>query len=168
VKHQFMLIAAAIAAVCGASETPAQTQAPAPPPDYGLAIDYAHARIAADAAMAASKAMNLGSDIAIVGPAGELILFEKMDGTLLASVDISQAKAHTAVAFKRPSKAFRDLVDAGTNYVLAMPDTIPSEGGVPIIVGGKIIGAIGVSGGNGTQDGAVAKAGADAVAAAAK
>ena len=79
-----------------------------------------------------------------------------------------QAKAHTAIAFKRPSKAFCDLVDAGTNYVLAMPDTIPSEGGVPIIVGGKIIGAIGVSGDTGAQDGAAAKAGADAVPAAAQ
>jgi uncharacterized protein GlcG (DUF336 family) len=133
-----------------------------------LAIDYAHARIAADAAIAASKKNNLGSAVTVVGPAGELILFEKMDGTQLASVNISQAKAHTAVAFKRPSKAFRDLVDAGTNYVLSMPDTIPSEGGVPIIVGGKIIGAIGVSGGTGTQDGAAAKAGADAVSAAEK
>lgn len=168
----------AIIAVCSTTGLRAQTAAPAEsaagapaaaaprPLDYGLAINDAQARIAVDAAVAQSKKMGLGSCITIVGPAGELIFFERMDGTQLANVSISQAKAHTAVAFKRPSKVFRDLVDKGTNYVLSMPDTIPSEGGLPLVVGGKIIGAIGVSGGTGTQDGLAAKAGADALAAA--
>jgi glc operon protein GlcG len=100
---------------------------------------------------------------AIVGPAGELVYFEKMDGTQLASVEISQGKARTAVMFRRPSKAFADQYAAGNTAFMTFPEKpVASEGGVPITVNGKIIGAIGASGGTGQQDGLAAAAGASA------
>jgi len=84
---------------------------------------------------------------AIVGPAGELVYFEKMDGTHLASVEIAQAKARTAVLFRRPCKVFADQYTAGNRAFTTFPERpVASEGGVPIIVNGKIIGAIGASG----------------------
>ena len=99
--------------------------------------------------------------IAVVGPAAELVYFEKMDGAQLAAADLAQAKARTSVLFRRPSKAFADQFAAGNTSFLSYPEKpVASEGGLPIIVGGKIIGAIGVSGGTGQQDGAAALAGA--------
>ena len=83
---------------------------------------------------------------AIVGPAGELVYFEKMDGTQLASVEIAQGKARTAVLC-RPSKVFADQYAAGNRAFTTFPEKPVAEGGVPIIVNGKIIGAIGASGG---------------------
>ena len=100
----------------------------------------------------------------VVGPAGELVYFEKMDGTQLASIELSRAKARTSVRFRRPSKAFADQWAAGNTVFMTFPEKpIASEGGIPIVVNGKIIGAIGASGGTGQQDGAAAKAGATAV-----
>src|SRR5205823_5094050 len=93
----------------------------------------------------------------------ELAYFEKMDGTQLASADISQGKARTAVMFRRPSKVFADQFAAGNTAFLTFPEKpVASEGGVPITVDGKIIGAIGASGGTGQQDGLAAAAGAGA------
>jgi glc operon protein GlcG len=98
-----------------------------------------------------------------VGPAAELVYFEKMDGTQLASTEIAQGKARTAVLFRRPSKAFADQYAAGNTTFLTFPEKpVASEGGVPIVVNGKIVGAIGASGGTGQQDGLTAAAGAAA------
>jgi uncharacterized protein GlcG (DUF336 family) len=84
---------------------------------------------------------------AIVGPSGELVYFEKMDGAQLASVEIAHGRARTAVLFRRHSKAFADQYRAGNRAFTTFPETpVASEGGVPIIVNGKIIGAIGASG----------------------
>jgi glc operon protein GlcG len=92
-----------------------------------------------------------------------LVYFEKMDGTQLASAEISQGKARTAVMFRRPSKVFADQFAAGNTAFLTFPEKpIASEGGIPITVNGKIIGAIGASGGTGQQDGIAASAGANA------
>jgi uncharacterized protein GlcG (DUF336 family) len=102
--------------------------------------------------------------IAVVGPAGELVYFEKMDGTQLASTELSQGKARTAVLFRLPSKAFADQYAAGNSVFMTWPEKpVASEGGVPIILNGKIIGAIGASGGTGQQDGIAAMAGANVV-----
>ncbi|MBZ5699593.1 MAG: heme-binding protein [Acidobacteriia bacterium] len=102
--------------------------------------------------------------IAILDDGGNLIYLERMDETQLASIEIAKGKAHTALAFKRPTKAMEDIVAGGRNAILAFPGIIPVEGGLPLIADGKIIGAIGVSGGTSPQDGTVAKAGADALA----
>jgi glc operon protein GlcG len=137
---------------------------PAPRPDYGLPITNEQAKTVAAAALAEAKKNNWRPmAISIVGPAGELVYFEKMDGTQLASTELSQGKARTAVMFRLPSKAFADQYAAGNTVFLTFPEKpVASEGGIPIIVSGKIIGAIGVAGGTGQQDGATATAGANA------
>lgn len=140
----------------------AVAQAPANP-DYGPAISNEQARAVAAAAIGEAKKNGWRIAIAIVGPAGELVYFEKMDGAQLAAADLAQGKARTSVLFRRPSKAFADQFAAGNTSFLSYPEKpVASEGGLPIIVGGKIIGAIGVSGGTGQQDGAAALAGAGA------
>src|SRR5262245_58935670 len=101
--------------------------------------------------------------ISIVGPAGELVYFEKMDGAQLASTELAHGKARTAVLYRLPSKAFYDQYSAGiTNFMTFPEKPVASEWGVPILVNGKIIGAIGASGAAGYQDSAVATAGATA------
>jgi glc operon protein GlcG len=138
----------------------AVAQAPANP-DYGLPISIEQARAVAAAAVGEAKKNGWRIAIAVVGPAAELVYFEKMDGAQLAAADLAQAKARTSVLFRRPSKAFADQFAAGNTSFLSYPEKpVASEGGLPIIVGGKIIGAIGVSGGTGQQDGAAALAGA--------
>jgi glc operon protein GlcG len=131
------------------AQQPAPSPAPlAPPADYGPPITNEQAKTVAAAALAEAKKSNSPMAFAIVGPAGELVYFEKMDGTQLASVEIAQGKARTAVLFRRPSKAFADQYAAGNRAFTTFPEKpVASEGGVPIIVDGKIIGAIGASGG---------------------
>ena len=118
----------------------------------------------AAAAFGEAKKNNWRMAFTIVGPTGELVYFEKVDGTQHASIDISRAKARTAVFFRRPSKAFADQYAAGNTAFSTFPEQpVASEGGVLIISNGKIIGAIGASGGTGQQDGVAAMAGAGAV-----
>jgi len=121
------------------------------------------AKAVAAAAFAEAKKNNWRMAFAIVGPAGELVYFEKMDGTQMASVMIAQGKARTAVMFRRPSKTFADQYAAGnTAFTTFTEQPVASEGGIPIVVSGKIIGAIGASGGTGQQDGVAAAAGVSA------
>jgi glc operon protein GlcG len=158
-------IGSALALGCTAlAQQPAPSPAtPTPPADYGTPITNEQAKTVAAAALAEAKKNNWRMAFAIVGPAGELVYFEKMDGTQLASGEISQSKARTAVLFRRPSKAFADQYAAGNTAFTTFPEKpVASEGGVPIIVNGKIIGAIGASGGTGQQDGMAAAAGASA------
>ena len=100
--------------------------------------------------------------ITILDDGGNMIYQERMDDAQLASIQISQGKAHTALAFKRPTKALEDAIGGGRNALLSLSGAVLVEGGLPLIVDGKVIGAIGVSGGTSAQDGTVAKAGADA------
>jgi uncharacterized protein GlcG (DUF336 family) len=104
--------------------------------------------------------------VAVVGPDGYLAYFEKIDGTQNASVLLAQAKARTSALYRRPSKVFADQFAAGNTGFMSFPDEarpIASEGGIPIVLNGKLIGAIGASGGTGQQDGVAAAAGAAAV-----
>jgi glc operon protein GlcG len=141
-----------------------QAQAPAPPPPYGAPIGLADAKKAAAAAAAeVAKAGSAPDAIAIVDHGGFLIYFERMDNTQLGSVEIAIEKARSAALFRRPTKVFEDALAGGRNAILALHGAVPIEGGVPIISGGKIVGAIGASGGTAPQDGQVAKAGADAI-----
>ncbi len=145
------------------AQQPAPAPAPGPPAEYGAPITNEQAKAVAGAAFAEAKKNNWRMAIAIVGPAGELVYFERMDGTQLASAEISQGKARTAVLFRRPSKAFADQYAAGNTAFTTFPEKpVASEGGLPIIVNGKIIGAVGASGGTGQQDGVTAAAGASA------
>jgi uncharacterized protein GlcG (DUF336 family) len=103
--------------------------------------------------------------IAIVDTAGDLVYFEKMDDTQVGSVQIAQAKARSAARFKRATKVFQDGLAAGGVglRLLALEGAVPVEGGIPLVSGGKIVGAIGASGGTSEQDGVVAQAGASAL-----
>ena len=97
--------------------------------------------------------------IAIVDDGGHLIYLERMDGTQVASVIVAQEKAQCAITFKRPTKALEDAVAGGRIVVMKLAGAIPVEGGVPIVVDGEFLGAIGVSGATSAQDGQVAAAG---------
>jgi uncharacterized protein GlcG (DUF336 family) len=157
--------AAAITAGAAAQQQP---QAPVPeqmPFDipYGQAITLEHARKVAEAARAEAMKHNWKMNIAVVGPGGDLKYFERMDDAQLASVDISQDKARAAARFRRPTKAFFDAVESGHPFIMGLRGVVPSEGGFPLVEGGKLIGAIGCSGGTGAQDGVTCKAGADTV-----
>jgi len=138
-----------------------QAQAPAPPPPYGAPISLEDAKKVAAAAVAeVAKAGSAPDAIAIVDHGGYLIYFERMENTQLGSVEIAIEKARSAALFRRPTKVFEDALAGGRNAILALHGAVPIEGGVPIISGGKIVGA---SGGTAPQDGQVAKAGADAI-----
>lgn len=149
------------------AETPAATPATPPgPPEYGLPINSEQARAVATAALAEAKKNNWRIAVAIVGPDGTLIYFEKMDGTQNASFLLANAKARTAALFRRSTKEFVDHFTAGNVAFMTFPDEArptASEGGLPIIAGGKIVGAIGVSGATGQQNGVAASAGIGAV-----
>jgi len=103
--------------------------------------------------------------IAVVDPAGDLVYFEKMDNTQAASAAIAIDKARSSARFKRPTKAMQDVLAAGGEGLrfLVLQGAIPAEGGVPIVMDGKIVGAVGASGGAGNQDAQTAGAGAAAV-----
>jgi glc operon protein GlcG len=150
------------AAIAQQPPVPATTP-PAAPVDYGPPITNEQAKAVAAATFAEAKKNNWRMAFTIVGPAGELVYFEKMDGAQLASTEIAHGKARTSVMYRRPSKAFADQYAAGNTAFMTFPEKpVASEGGVPIVVNGKIIGAIGVSGGTGQQDGVAAAAGASA------
>jgi len=146
-----------LAALVGA---PVFAQLPNP---YGMSITDDAAKKIAALSIAEAKKNNWKMAIAIVDISGDLVYFEKIDGTQAASVQIAQDKARSAARFKRPTKALQDVLAAGGAglRLLALEGAVPVEGGLPIIMDGKIVGAIGASGGSSEQDGQTAKAGAD-------
>ena len=151
------------AAVRAQAQSPAPPT-PAPPPPYGAPINLADAKKAVDAAVAEVAKVGSAPDaIAIVDHGGFLIYFERMDNTSLGAVENAINKARSAALFRRPTKVFEDALAGGRNAILALRGAVPIEGGVPIISSGKLVGAIGASGGTAQQDGQVAKAGADAI-----
>jgi len=159
------LILAVGAALAFLSVT-AYAQQPPPPPPYGPPITQEQAMKLAAATQA--EAVKLGQNvvIAIVGPAGDLIYFTKMDRAQYGSIDVALKKARTSAAFRRPTKAFEDGLAKGGGglSILLLPGVIASAGGIPIIIDGKIAGAIGVSGSPmGTIDAQAAQAGLDAL-----
>jgi glc operon protein GlcG len=163
-----MIGAAILAAAPVQAQQPAPPAAPASPPapEYGLPISTEQAKAAATAALAEARKNNWRMAVSVVGPEGSLIYFEKMDGTQNASFSLATAKARTSALFRRSSKVFVDQFAAGNVAFMTFPDDArptASEGGLPIIIEGKIIGAIGISGGTGAQNGVAATAGVNAV-----
>jgi uncharacterized protein GlcG (DUF336 family) len=161
-------ISAAIALgnVSAFAQAPAPAAAPPPLLDYGPNITLEQTMKAGQAALAEAKKMNLNEGIAVVDTAGRLVYFTKMDNSRAAAVELGQHKARTAAMYKLPSKAYEERVAAGGVgvTVLTLDGVIASAGGIPIVMGGKIIGAIGVGGGpNGNVDSQVAQAGIDAL-----
>jgi uncharacterized protein GlcG (DUF336 family) len=118
----------------------------------------------ADAAQAEATRNKWNVVIAVVDAGGYLVHLRRLDDTQLGSVAVAQEKAKSAVLFRRPTKAFADAVASGRTSVLRLPGAIPIEGGIPLLAGNQVIGAIGVSGVTSEQDGQVAQAGARALA----
>jgi uncharacterized protein GlcG (DUF336 family) len=129
---------------------------------YGLPIDIATAKRIAAAATAEAGRQGWLMAIAIADPNGDLVYFEKMDATQIGSIQVAIAKARSAAMYKRSTKVFENSLAAGGENlrVLGLEDAVPVEGGLPLLSDGKIIGAIGVSGGLAHEDGVVALAGA--------
>jgi glc operon protein GlcG len=132
-------------------------------PQYGTSVNHEQARKALAAAVAEARKQNLPMAVAVVDNAGQLVAFERMDNTQTGSIGVSQDKAVSSAMFRRPTKAFQDALAGGGAglRVLTLRNANAVEGGLPLVADGKIIGAIGVSGGSAEQDGVVAKAGSD-------
>ena len=131
-------------------------------PPYGAAINLETAKKVGAAAMAEARKNNWNVAVAVVDNHGMLIYYEMLDDTQTSSANLALEKARTSATFRRPTKEMEDGIAAGRTSILGLPGATPIEGGVPILVGGKMVGAVGVSGVNAAQDGIVAKAGADA------
>jgi uncharacterized protein GlcG (DUF336 family) len=138
---------------------------PAPPPahPHGPPITLEEARRVATAAEAQARKNGWCMAIAVAEPTGALVYFLKMDNTQYGSIKIAQAKAATAAQFRRPTKMFTEALEGGHLFFLTFEGLSGAPGGLPLISDGKLVGAIGVSGGSGHQDDIVAKAGADAL-----
>ena len=133
------------------------------PEVYGLSINLDTAKKIGASAITEARKNNWTMAVAIVDTGGHLVYFEKMDGTQTGSAKVAISKGRSAVLFKRPTKAFQDMVAAGGEglRMLRLEGAVPIEGGLPLLMDGKIVGAIGVSRGTSQQDSVVAKAGAD-------
>ena len=156
------LIVGAVALV-GSDARAQQPTPPPPPPAYGAPISLEQAKAAVAAAEAEAKSNGWNMVFAVVGPTGNLIYLQKADLAPNASIDIAQDKARTSALFRAPSKVFMDRLAAGETYVMTLRGATPVAGGMPIVVGGRLIGAIGVSGATALQDHQVAAAAAAAV-----
>jgi glc operon protein GlcG len=128
---------------------------------YGRPISLEQSRAVIHAAVAEARKRNWKMNVAVADSGGNLVAFERMDGAMLASIQIAEHKARAAVTFRRPTKVFEDSINLmHLNYLLAFDGIIASRGGIPLINQGDIIGAIGCSGGTDSQDEIVSKAGA--------
>jgi glc operon protein GlcG len=170
-KQHVLMIALASSILLAASDGRAQQQGAANPLDvvpnampfdvpYGAPISLDRAQEVISAAIAEAKKHDWKINFAVVDSGGNLVAFARMDGAQLASIAISEHKARTAVTFRRETKAFESAIQGGNAYVLSLDGVIGARGGIPLIENGKLIGAIGASGGTGSQDEVCAKSGA--------
>jgi uncharacterized protein GlcG (DUF336 family) len=159
------LAASALVMLAGTALAQQPAAAPPPPPGYGLELSLDQAKRAVAAAEAEAKKNNWFLAIAVVGPGGHLLHFSRMENTQYGSIDIAQHKARAAAKFRRPTKAFEDRIAQGGAgiAVMTLDDVIASEGGIPIVLQGKIVGAMGCSGATGQQDGVACQAGVNAL-----
>ena len=135
------------------------------PNPYGAPISLENAKKSAAAALAEARKNNWTMALAIVDPDGTLVYYEKLDNTQIGSAQVAISKARSSALFKRPTKSFQDLVSKGGDGMryLGLEGAVPLEGGIPIVMDGKIVGAIGMSGGTSAQDAQCAQIGADAL-----
>ena len=150
----------------------AQSPAPANPLDavpekmpfdvpYGAPIALDRAKALVDAAVAESKKRDWKMNVAVVDSGGNLVTFQRMDGAQLASISISEHKARAAVKYRRETKIFENAIQVSNfHYIATLDDVVASRGGIPLVEGGRIVGAIGCSGGTGSQDEVICKAAA--------
>lgn len=131
---------------------------------YGAPVSIELARKAAVAAIAEGKKNDWPIAVVVVDPGGDLVYFERVDGTQTGSIELAIEKARTSVAYKRSTKDLEDRIIAGRLQYLRQSGAIPIEGGLPLLVDGKVVGAIGVSGVRSHQDGVCARVGVEAIA----
>jgi uncharacterized protein GlcG (DUF336 family) len=155
-RLSLMTMAACAALMFG---TAAYAQQPPAPPPYGAPITLELAKKIAAAAEAEARKSNLNSVIVIVEPNGQPVYAQKMDGTQYASFNVAMDKATSAALYRRPTTAFEAGLKAGNLYLMTLRGMNAVPGGLPIVVDGKLIGGIGVSGGSGPEDVQVAQAG---------
>jgi glc operon protein GlcG len=162
-RRNFVVVAAAASAGTALAFA-AQSEAQAPP--YGSEINLEQAKRAIAAGEAEARKNGLAVAIAVVDNHGFLVAFEKLDGTSTGSVQVAIDKAVSAAIYRTPTKAFQDRLAVGGAglRLLGLKGATPVEGGLPIVVGGRMIGAVGVSGSTADQDGQVAKAAVDGLA----
>ena len=128
---------------------------------YGEPISLSRAQAAIAAAIGEAKNRGWALNVAVVDSGANLVAFSRMDGAQLGSIAISEHKARAAVKYRRPTKVFEEGIQKNDNkYLLSLDDIIASRGGIPLIENGKLIGAIGCSGGTGSQDEAACMVGA--------
>jgi glc operon protein GlcG len=166
--------------VFGAASAPAQQATPQQPPasnpldvvpekmpfdtPYGPAITLERATTIIAAAIAEAKRHDWKLNVAVVDSGGNLVAFERMDGAQLASIQVAEHKARASATFRRETKAFENAIQLnGAQYVMTLDGVIGSRGGIPLLEGGRLIGAIGCSGATPSQDEVVCKAGAAAL-----
>jgi uncharacterized protein GlcG (DUF336 family) len=153
-----------------------QAAPPAAPPDlnaipdkmpfnlpFGTPIGMERAQGLIQAAVAEANKRGWMMNVAVVDPAGNLVTFARMDGAQLASIAIAEHKARTAATYRRPTRVFEDAMQHGVIYVATLDDVIASRGGIPLVEDGKIIGAVGCSGGTGSQDEAICTVAANTI-----
>jgi len=162
-----LVLAGVLAAGSALAQTPppaapAAPHAPPPAPPYGRPVTLAEAKVAAIAAEAEARKQGWSMVIVVVEPSGALVLSEKMDGAQYGSNDVARRKAETAANFRRPSSYFQEAVKGGTLNAI-FTGALAIDGGELLIVDNRIVGAIGVSGGSGAQDGQVARLAAAAL-----
>jgi glc operon protein GlcG len=144
---------------------PAMVRAQQMPNPYGAPISLENAKKAAAATTAEAQKNKWTVAVAIVDPNGTLVYYEKMDNTQIGSAKVAIEKARSSALYKRPTKSFEDNLAAGGDGLrtLGLEGAVPLEGGIPIVMDGKIVGAIGVSGAKSSQDAQCAQLGADAI-----
>ena len=172
--NAFRFVAASIAAalvVAGPAKAQQSTTPGANPLDvvpekmpfntpYGAPISLEKAQAAVLAAVAEANKRGWQLNVAVVDSGSNLVMFARMDGAQLASVAIAEHKARAAAKFRRPTRIFEDAVQKGITYLTTLDDVVASRGGIPLVEDGKLIGAIGCSGGTGSQDEVACTAGA--------
>ena len=128
---------------------------------YGVPVSLERAETAIAATVAEAKKHNWKLNVAVVDSGGNLVAFQRMDGAQLSSIQVSQHKARASAEFRRETKAFENALQLNNmQYILTLDGVIAARGGIPLVEGGKLVGAIGCSGGTGSQDEVACKAGA--------
>ena len=152
-----------LGASIASAQQPAPAAAPPPPPPYGPPITLEQAKKVMVGAEAEAKKNSWNVVMVVLDSGGNLVMLQRMDGAQFGSIEVAKDKAYSAVAFRWPTKAFDDaLAQGGANLrILKLSGAAPLEGGIPIVVDGKLIGAVGVSGVTSAQDAQIGRAGID-------
>ncbi len=163
-RHVLCALGLAGASLTAMAQAPAATPTP-PPLPYGAPVTLDTARACAKAAIEPPAKHDWFMVVTVVDTGGHIVLTERMDNTQFGSVEPARQKAYTAAAFRRSTKVFEDMIAKGgaALRLLRLPDALPIEGGLPLVKDGKIIGAVGTSGGSAQQDGVAAQGCVDAL-----